>query len=276
MVNKYKLIKKYPSLNLTWEVGMEVGQGDRRGTFANFSPCNGKYNEVQIPYEDVVNYPEFWEKVVEKDYEILQFICKEKRGVENVGTILTKQPNGSFWIFPYWTEEEMLKLSHFAIYSIKRLSDGEIFAIGDVCDGVSYERRPILEFKIVDNTLSIRQEFGHTKLSNLKKSKTPLFTTADGVDYYSDDDLVWDTHNYASNSPAIFSNPEFLCKTKVKWAKSLDRKFFSTKEAAEKYKEENKPQFSKKDLLYFIHEGRHYHPSIASSDVLKELIRLKK
>lgn len=64
----------------------------------------------------------------------------------------------------------------------------------------------------------------------------PIFKTADGVEYFNGNDLVWDTHNFEGNSPAIFSNPNFLCQTEVKYAKNIDRKFFSTKVAAENYR----------------------------------------
>lgn len=234
MVNKYKLIKEYP--------------GSRK--IGYISDCCTSVNSEHYldgNWFDPALYPEYWEKIVEKDYEILQFICKEKRGVENVGTILTKQPDGSFWIYPHWTEEAMLRLSHYAIYSVKRLSDGEIFAIGDICDGVSYERRPILEFKMVGNTLSIRQEFGHTKLSNLKKSKTPLFTTEDGVDVYEGDDF-WFTNDLfelkfwdANKMDLIENNSTFL---------SNKQKFHVMQNCLD-YIDRNKPQFSKKDMIEF-------------------------
>lgn len=239
MINKYKLIKKYPGCP---NVGTLVSKIDSiKGYY--YTEIN---SEITYPVnyfrEEIEDYPEFWEKVIEKDYEILQFICKENRGVENAGTILTKRPNGSFWIFPYWTEEEMLKLSHYAIYSVKRLSDGEIFTIGDICDGVSYERRPILEFKMIDNTLSIRQEFGHTKLSNLKKSKTPLFTTEDGVDKFAGDMCYFITPNFIS-----IGYGEVVAGSEFKLA--LAR--FHDQYKAKVWVEENKPQFSKKDMIEF-------------------------
>lgn len=65
---------------------------------------------------------------------------------------------------------------------------------------------------------------------------TPLLVTEDGVPYYDDNDLVWDTHDYEGNSKAIYSNPNFLEQTEVKYAKNIPRKFFSTKEAAENYR----------------------------------------
>lgn len=63
-MKEYKLIKKYPSLPIDWEIGMLVGTGDRQG-LACFSPCNGKYTNKYIYYKEVINNPEFWEEVKE-------------------------------------------------------------------------------------------------------------------------------------------------------------------------------------------------------------------
>src|SRR5690606_28549119 len=65
----YRLKKWYPSLPKDWEVGMEVGQDDRFKSY--YSPCNGKYKEFFVNFEQVEQNEEFWEEVVEKDYEIL-------------------------------------------------------------------------------------------------------------------------------------------------------------------------------------------------------------
>jgi hypothetical protein len=57
---EYKLIKKYPSLPQDWEEGMIVGLGDRC-TPTSFSPCNGKYKDYYVPYEEVTKNSEYWE-----------------------------------------------------------------------------------------------------------------------------------------------------------------------------------------------------------------------
>lgn len=62
-----------------------------------------------------------------------------------------------------------------------------------------------------------------------------IFTTKDGYNIYDENELLWDTHDYDSNSPAILSNPRFLSKTEAKYAKNLKRSFFKFKENAIKY-----------------------------------------
>lgn len=77
----------------------------------------------------------------------------------------------------------------------------------------------------------------------------PMFKTHDGVLYYNENDLVWDTHNFEGSSPAILSNPYFLERTEVKYARNItDRKFFSTKIAAENYRNNHIRCLSFKDV----------------------------
>lgn len=70
-MKKYKLLKWYPSLPKDWEVGMEVGQRDRESWFS-YSSCNIGYTEKRLDAELLKNNPEYWEKVIEKDYEIFE------------------------------------------------------------------------------------------------------------------------------------------------------------------------------------------------------------
>lgn len=113
----YKLKKKYPTLPVDWEVGILV-EIDK--TF--YSLVDKKYRQHYLYIYDVENNPEYWEKVVEKDYEILSILLRkstkhEKRIVDN---------NDS--------EDYIISLINCdgnSIHSVKRLSDGEVFTVGD-------------------------------------------------------------------------------------------------------------------------------------------------
>jgi len=64
-MKKYKLIKKYPNCHI------EIGE------LAWTEDCNTHFsNETYIPNEVIVyeNYPEFWQLVVGKEYEILSWV----------------------------------------------------------------------------------------------------------------------------------------------------------------------------------------------------------
>ena len=107
----------------------------------------------------IENYPEFWEEVVvEKDYEILSFISKE-------------------WCIAqlsYFTcENNFTGNDVWKIYSVKRLSDGGVFTIGDKTNfGL------ISKIVINNNSLSFyfEQKSCGYNLQTLIKWK-PLFTT---------------------------------------------------------------------------------------------------
>ena len=103
----------------------------------------------------IENYPEFWKLVVEKNYEILSVITNNNKFIEKVY-------NQDAIIEPYWK-----------IHSVKRLSDGEIFTIGDKTNfGL------ISKIVINNNSLSFyfEQKSCGYNLQTLIKLK-PLFTT---------------------------------------------------------------------------------------------------
>lgn len=234
-MSRYKLQLKYPGSS---KIGTEVYKiPSIKGYF-----YKELSSEITYSREEIEDYPNHWQLVAEKDYEILKFICKEKRGVENVGTILTKQPDGSFWIYPHWTEEAMLRLSHYAIYSVKRLSDGEIFTIGDKLDGWGVTTSISL-FRIEDNILKVGlREVGVVLLGACKHKKTPLFTTEDGVPKF-DEDMCY----YVTPTTISIGYGKIVAGGEFKLA--LAR--FHNQEKAKIWVEENKPQFSKKDMIEF-------------------------
>jgi len=245
-IQKYKCIKLYPggpSIGMTIEPVKAAWQG------LSYWINNNYFNP-----ED---YKEYWEKVVEKDYGILSFVHDGSNGIQR-GYIVNMRNGRLDAIRQFLPESHYLNSTCWKINSVKRLSDGEIFTIGDKVNETVTGKKDswtIKEFSLKDS----RCFSCGINVGNIEFNKDPLFVTEDGVDYYNESNWVWDTHDYSSNSPAIFSNPGFLTQTEVKWAKDLKRKFFSTKEAAEKYKEENKPQYSKRDMLSFTRYcGFHY------------------
>jgi len=111
-MRKFKLIKEYPgssSLGTIFHIGGFAG--------------------------DVSKYPEFFEEVIEKDYEILESCPIE----------------GS-------------------IYSVKRLSDGEVFTVGDLIKTPYTDCTPIIGFNTKYSTeYFIEVSTGFTRLLNLEK-----------------------------------------------------------------------------------------------------------
>lgn len=110
-MKKYKLIKTYPGY---FNLGRIVEIHSTEET--------GYYSENT----------EYWEEIIEKDYEILSFT--QDSGITDLWVEFERgwcrSYNGKPVTAPY-TTEEILSNKLYSIASVKRLSDGEVFTLGD-------------------------------------------------------------------------------------------------------------------------------------------------
>lgn len=178
-MRQFKLKQWYPSLPKDWQVGMIVGQGDR-GAYGDYSPCAGNYSNKYVSFKDVETNPEYWQKTEEKDFEILSLCTNSYFGI-------TKS---SIDIEAFLNKEGTT--SKYTIKSVKRLSDGEVFSIGDrymytsgdsqvrtIQGIVLREDSPWLQFDLNN------PNYGNT-LEYAVKAK-PLFTSTDGFPMFIGD-----------------------------------------------------------------------------------------
>lgn len=256
-MKKYKLIKTYPN---SPSLGAEVEE-------QFFSKCNLEHE----------NFSEFWQEIKEKDYEILS-LCS------SIGNISDKYKDGKvMWTTDdapkFYSIESILSKGNHTIHSVKRLSDNEVFMIGDQVTGLKakWDNCYITNFHLDNNDLSVEVTENTTSWRysinkiNLKK-KEVLFTTEDGVDIYGGDPHYPVELKYFKLHPnahgKMYSNSN---KDKFK--------IFSTKEAAEKYIIENKPCLSLKDLkgaFYSIPNLKYKKSERIIEDLEVELINLVK
>ena len=219
----YRLIKTYPG-------------SPKLGTIVYFETEDYYMTNMEngfklFPKKIVENYPEFWELVVEKDYEILSLI------------------EGKF-IYPCdkYSKDYINQLFNtlgVSIHSVKR-NDGEIFTIGDKVFS-EYVNYTINKISIVNDKCMVSALYDtnnpngsrlHYNLNNLKKAKQPLFTTEDGVDIFE-------------NNTSIYILDKFTIRhIKHKDFNVISKhvKYFSTKEKAEEYILKHKPCLSLEDL----------------------------
>jgi len=134
------------------------------------------------------------------------------------------------------------------IKSVKRLSDEEVFSVGDsiVCNNLENK---ILEFELIHegytNEKSLRikvNPINHEKLryfliNDISKVKQPLFKTEDGVNIFEGDAYFSVCDNFQ------------LLYTSFATKDSIGTRAFSTKQAAEDYILMNKPVLSVNDVL---------------------------
>ncbi len=225
---KYRLKKSYPGV-----------ESIKEGSVIEGPYYITTYMKTSI---DVRNYPEYWEEVIEKDYEVLI--------MKGSGSAFTTYENHKK-TYSDTHVHYFLKSGVWSIHSVKRLSDGEIFTIGDKTNfGL------ISKIVIINNSLSFYFEekccgYG---LKIIIKWK-PLFTTEDGVDIFEGDKVWWVAVNEEYDTPSgdkTWSFNEFVWKGKP--TASSNYKWFSTKEKAEEYIIMNKPCLSFNDVINYIHE----------------------
>lgn len=230
---KYRLIKWYPSLP------DKLKEGD----IVTLEVNKYYYFFETIERWEVENYPEFWEKVEEKSYEILSYTYPA------IKALATKRSNGLFI-----NDEDPSKLgiypepleSHWRINSIKRLSDKEIFTLGDIIDGISHRNVKINSIESNPNCNQImfnRLDEG-IDLLNARKSQQPLFTADDGVDIYKGDTYCFVT--VGGSEP--WKVKKHIANWDSKATIPLGQVQFSNAEKAEEWVLWNKPCISLNDV----------------------------
>jgi hypothetical protein len=229
-MKKYKLIKQYPG---SPALGTIIQGKGKQGWYTK-GPGHTTYDWTQV-----VNYPKFWEEVIEKDYEIL------------ISRVVSQE-----------------------ILSVKRLSDGEVFTVGDLIDlkpvmSSELKQDRILKIRIVDNKIRFKMNFqaDHSwgssyTLNFLKKVKQPIFLTHDGKDIF-EENTVWfvNKENFYYDYIIVSKETNFC---------SERRAYFLTRAAAENYLVQKSHSLSIEDFWEFDSWGG---SNIAKSKRLKRLVK---
>lgn len=232
-MKKYKLIKEYPGSPKLGTIVELKNDG--------FYPINTPGGWFSEKYH-LKPFPEFWEEVVEKDYEILSYKSLKK------GHIL-------FYNEKY--DKNFFNNYNWIINSVKRLSDGEIFTVGDKTNAGNLTGFSIKNNKIITHHNPSGQDLNDDYyLEGLVLQKQPIFTTEDGVDIYDGDNYYWLDRSLNINNSgytSIFMN-------------TLNTLYFSTKEKAKEYILMNKPCLSINDIKFL-------DPDKYKFERLKELVK---
>lgn len=178
------------------------------------------------------NWLESTEKIIEKDYEIISYVAKD-----NPTNITTKR-RGAHLHEEYWT-----------IHKIKRLSDGEIFTVGNKITGYHEDARSIQTIRICTYTGRIRleQSGGYTDLMYATKVKQPISLTHDGKDIFEGDTVWW-------VNKKTFCSDYFVPTPSVIFFSDINV-YFLTQEAASDYISRNKPRLSIEDCFKILQKS---------------------
>jgi len=207
--------------------------------------------------DKVENYPEFWQPVIEKDYEILSFTDLFSKN------IMKKHQNNNFGIvWGEYTEKDQLdKLSQGKkIHSVKRLSDSQIFTIGDIINTRVDDKykQEILEinlginYNFLKDKLIFKTKAGYVIIDIAVKTKEKLFTTEDGVDIFEGDSFIRVyTKDFTLFDKKLTEPVSKNYDIKENWDKR-GIIHFSTKEKAEEYILLNKPCLSYGEVQEYL------------------------
>ena len=266
MLKKYKLVKHYPG-----------SPNCELGTIFEYHPQTGNYFAEEGWYihpRFVVNQPEFWEKVEEKNYEILSL--KDKCDT------LWKKCTSAYYSHEKTTNAYLKEylIDHGAkIHSIKRLSDGEVFTVGDkvehgyLCCGE--ERRlkwNINSISIENDRLKLFSGTGFYRgIGEIVKQKQPVFTTEDGVGIYQGDKYF-----FVGIGDLINSN---IVHDAESWHRNNDInefKRFSTKKGAREYIDSQKVLFISEDGVEMTKGDIYWVPQAGYDEVCMFKVNPKK
>jgi hypothetical protein len=266
-------------------VGTKVVDADTRFIYEKLQ--NGKWFLDRSPIHDfTISESSIGEgkrfqivKEVKKDWEILSF-----EGVTASRLLWTKQKNGLFSVNCSLNKlgthsEEYLLQEGLKIQSVKRLSDNEVFQIGDTVKTTQ------LTFVIEKFSINVHRpseillsSSEHTFICNLNevfKSKPILFTTEDNIGIKKGD-----LYYFVIDSKVEILNPwtvkSHVCNWDTLTKSPLGHVQFSKKEAAEDWIILNKPCLSYLDVHLAIQRTSvDYKTKAFLCDKIKELVKSK-
>jgi hypothetical protein len=166
-MKSYKLIKGYPGL-------LDAGSVATWGTHALSGVCyqvNVPGNIYRFGSKTIEDNPEFWEKIPEKPYEILSFSGKVTESEYHLDRIKGCFTNKA--LHSKFSAEELVNHGC-KISSVKRLSDGEVFARGEKIIYSNKNPTSFLEgceihyFSIMDGKAFVNSHFGDRKCNGLE------------------------------------------------------------------------------------------------------------
>jgi len=290
-IRKFKLIKTYTGCLIN------IGEIVIKHNNSIYFPEKGG-NGIDKRY--VENYSEFWQEVIEKDkdYEILSFIGSGGLIKDRIYRLMSNKQYG-FEHTNTHSLEWMLsaigvpdEINPVVIYSVKRLSDNQIFSIGD---NVQYDpsnkytkypeyNKPYKINKFYFDGLGRLVAKGYNEIDNItndacviesknfrKVERVPLFKSEDGINIYENDKFWFVAKDFTGKEPG-----ELIAQKNITAEYAEAR--FSTKEKALEYIIENKPCLSYndiKDIAFGLFMNVSSGKTFFNEEAVKELVKLK-
>ena len=220
-MRKFKLIKEYPG-SPKLETIVEV----KHDGYIYWNVNSNENNPTNyIHNSSMEQYLEFWEEVIEKDYEILSY--------KTTSRAIWRKNNENYWINNIDSQKKSINaFLHdciYVIHSVKRLSDNEIFTIGDKTSlGVITQIQFNKSFSKLWLDFNTTGGYSMNNFLTLEKAKQPLFTTEDGIDIFKGD-----KHWFLCDGLDEIFEGDWKSEFHKEYVEKC--KCFSTKEKAEEY-----------------------------------------
>lgn len=237
-MRKYKLIKEYPGSPKLNRIIQDTNPvNGAQDAWFDEDWCKPNKTSFILPKSlKPENFPEFWQEVKEKEFEILEFICED--------LIL----ESSIFNQPFEGNDT------WNIRKVKRISDSVEFQIGDK---VKYTTGSItwnidnFYIRENDNVLLVRSKdnINVETISTIEHVKEPLFKDFLGNELFEGDKTFNVCHKFGweiDNNRILTKASKFVqdnYKENAAWL------YFKYKEDRDKYIEQNKPIYSKKQVL---------------------------
>jgi len=241
-MKKYKLIKEYPA-------SPKLG-------FIVFERHCGMYHNIETGNmygsQMIENQPEYWEEVKEvlqSDYQIISFSTDFWDG-----RLAILDEDGRYATSPGalgWSLKELLEVGNSVkneavkIHSVKRLSDGEVFTVGDSVKVYEYSYIKNITGIIINSNplvkegIWLRYDSGSSHLSHATKVKQPIFLTHDGKDIFVGDRIIWVNKDSLLHGVFTADYGSLFC--------SNQHAYFTSAIDAQDYIEKNKVLFTTED-----------------------------
>lgn len=210
-----------------------------------------------------------FKKIDDRLYQILSVYGNPNCG--NSTTIYTVKDE-TILVHSDGREYPQKNLDIFPIHSVKRLSDGEIFTLGDY---IQYGKITRFSMNSTNEYFGVNTDNNNqiwTNITCITKSKTPLFISEDGMKIYKGDTIYYvettdePPHNYIPYKLTVQNSGRFTSDSTV-FA-------FSTQENAEDWIISNKPCLTYNDLLPLWDKNRNKSKSFFFTE-LRKLIKNK-
>ena len=192
--------------------------------------------EISVPKRFVEDSCD-WKEVKDEVFEIVSFSYAQVWGEGNLA-VLNNLGNYSLPSKIGWSLESLLnsgicvKSGEIKIHSVKRLSDGEVFTIGDKVKDVKYGIVDVIaRLSIASCANSIYVSTKGLNWGQLIEDieKVAFYTTYDGVDVEQNKEVFWTVNG-------VYKYPLPLCDLHLHLLKDSEvYKVFSTEEEAKKY-----------------------------------------